>query len=432
MKSLYDQYTFNVNKGPFHEPVDALPAGRPINPAVRLIAYYLPQFHRIPENDEWWGVGFTEWSNVTKALPRYVGHQQPRLPADLGFYDLSHADTLRRQAELARRGGIFGFCIHDYWFDGRKVLERPLQTLLDNADIDLPFCLNWANENWSRRWDGSEHSLLLEQRYDPDKPNGYVESIVEALQDPRYIRINGRPLIMVYRPKLIPNMARMADSWREYLVGRGLGDPYLVMAQTFDDFDPRPYHLDAAAGFPPHNGGLNLPSRRRSLQLLDRRMTEGKAASYTEMAERTLATRGDSYRLFPGVCPTWDNEARRPGRGTSYFGSTPQAYGDWLERAMERASEEPDAEQRIVFINAWNEWAEGAMLEPDRHYGHAYLAETRRRLDKVNRVPDTASAPAAVRRPVQGMAKPSRWNYLRNASRDARRKMLGMLSSRPR
>ena len=217
-------------------------------------------FTRSPENDKWWGAGFTEWNNVTRALPRYLGHRQPKAPADLGFYDLSAVEILRRQAALARRAGIHGFCIHNYWFSGEKLLETPLQTLLANPDIDLRFCLNWANENWSRRWDGNDKEILMHQRYAPGEDAGYARSILDAVKDPRYIRINGRPLIMFYRPNLLPDAKAAVQAWRKVFLAEGVGDPYVVMAQAFDATDPTPYGIDATAGFPPHGGGFDLPN----------------------------------------------------------------------------------------------------------------------------------------------------------------------------
>ena len=376
-RSFYDQYKFNVDQSPLHEDVSSLPITPIVPGPVRFIAYYLPQYHAIPENDAAWGAGFTEWTNVTKALPRYLGHQQPRMPADLGFYDLRQAETLRRQADLARRGGVHGFCLHNYWFSGRRVLETPLRVLLANPDIDLPFCLNWANESWSRRWDGSDESILLEQRYDPGDDLRYVESILPALRDPRYIRIDGRPLLMLYRPGLLPDARATVARWRTFLTQHGIGDPYVIMAQGFEDVDPRRYGMDAAVGFPPHNGGWQLPNERNAIELFDPGF-QGHVASYAALARNALSNRSMEYRLIPGVCPRWDNEARKPGRGFSFYGSTPASYGSWLKEAADQTADAPSTEARLVFINAWNEWAEGAYLEPDRHFGYAYLAETRR------------------------------------------------------
>ena len=421
MPTLYQQHQFNVSRSPLFEPEAALPRSAPARPAVRLIAYYLPQFHPIAENDAWWGAGFTEWTNVGKALPRYVGHRQPRPPADLGFYDLRDPEVLRRQAELARRAGVHGFCIHDYWFSGRKVLETPLQLLLSRPDIDLPFCLNWANENWSRRWDGSDDDILLEQRYDPDDAEGYLRSILPALRDPRYIRVGGRPLLMLYRPKLLPEPRRWLERWRAFLVAEGVGDPYLVMPQSFGDVDPRVHGFDAAAGFPPHNAGWTLPDERTSLDLLDAGF-QGRASSYAEMARGSLANATDAFRLLPGVCPEWDSEPRKPGRGASFYGASPAAYGDWLEAAGRQAAGAPNPDERIVFINAWNEWAEGAHLEPDRHYGHAFLAETRRALDRLSGdVQACPPRPQAATTPLMHTAPSPRLRAVNRLRRLARR-----------
>ena len=378
---FFRQHSFNTRQGPFYESEAGLPEEPPASSQVQLIAYYLPQFHAIPENNRWWGEGFTEWTNVTKAVPRYIGHRQPNLPADLGFYDLKLLDVLRRQASLARRGGITAFCLHNYWFSGQHLLEAPLRLILANRDIDLSFCLNWANESWTRRWDGRNHDILMEQGYQEGDESKYANAVAPAMRDPRYFRVNGRPLLMIYRPGEIPDAPQWIARLREAIKSEGLGDPYLVMPQVFQHKDPQQYGLDAAAGFPPHNGGFDLRNDRSRLDLLDRDF-EGHAASYLDLAERTLENGSANFRLFPGVCPRWDNEARRPGRGFGFYGSTPARYGKWLKAAMQYAARAPQGEQ-IVFINAWNEWAEGAYLEPDQHFGYSYLKETRRVLDAV-------------------------------------------------
>jgi lipopolysaccharide biosynthesis protein len=377
---LLEQLRVNMAPGLDYEADEHdLPIPQPV--PVQLIAYYLPQFHPIPENDRWWGKGFTEWTNVTKALPRYLGHYQPRLPGGLGFYDLRLPDTLREQAELARRYGIGGFCIHFYWFAGHRLLQTPLELLLRHPEIDLPFCLNWANEPWSRVWDGSERKLLIEQKHSPEDDIAFAMAIEPALADPRYIRIDGRPLIMLYRPSLLPSAAATVERWREHFSRRGLGNPYIVMPQRAGDIDPTRYGMDAAAGFPPHPDGWDLPPGD-GLTLLDDDF-RGRALSYDALVEKTTTQPRHPFTVFPGVCPSWDNEARRAGRGTGFIGSTPQKYGAWLENSCRQAMQMLNASERIVFINAWNEWAEGAYLESDRHYGYAYLRETARVLGRL-------------------------------------------------
>jgi lipopolysaccharide biosynthesis protein len=343
------------------------------HPLVRLIAYYLPQFHPIAENDAWWGKGFTDWTNVTKALPRFEGHYQPRLPGEFGFYDLRLPDILRRQAKLARRYGIEGFCFHYYWFGGKRLLETPLNMLLSQPDIDLPFCVNWANENWSRRWDGKDQEVLIAQQHSPEDDIAFAKSLEPLFRDPRYIKIDGRPLMMVYRPDILPDATSTVKRWRAHFVEAGLGNPYIVMAQTTDD-DPRHYGMDAAAGFPPHRCGSEGDRINRSLKVLDPQYL-GRVKDYSVMAAASLSNRPQEFKLFPGVCPNWDNEARRPNRGRCFHGSSPEKYGGWLAGACSNALH-MERDERIVFINAWNEWAEGAYLEPDRHFGYAYLAKT--------------------------------------------------------
>jgi lipopolysaccharide biosynthesis protein len=349
---------------------------------VRVIAYYLPQFHSIPENDMWWGKGFTEWTNVTKSFPRFRGHYQPHLPGELGFYDLRNPEVLYRQAALARRYGLYGFCIHHYWFAGKPLLEAPLQILLRNRDIDIGFCLNWANENWTRAWDAGDQKILIEQKHSPEDDLAFVVSLEDALADPRYIRIDGRPLLMVYRPIRLPNARATFDRWRNHLVRAGFGNPYIVVPQTDLQIDPSQFGMDAAAGFPPHRCGWQSARHipRHVLARLANPQYMGFVKSYDKMMRRAIKNLSPCppYTLFPGVCPGWDNHARRENGAQAFVGSTPRKYGTWLKAACEFTLQQSAQDERVVFVNAWNEWAEGAHLEPDRHFGYAYLAETGR------------------------------------------------------
>lgn len=419
MEVFFKQHQKNVGKSKYFVEDNMLPFYEHENPSIKFIAYYLPQFHRISENDTWWGKGFTEWTNITKALPRYLGHIQPKLPRDLGFYNLKDLESLKEQSELMKRGGLYGICIHDYWFDGYKVLDTPLNLILENKDIDIRFCLNWANENWTRKWDGLDQDVLLKQNYDINDSIGYVKSILPALNDSRYIRIDGRPLIMVYRPSLIPNAKEVFAKWRDFLKSEGVGDPFLVMAQTFGDHDPRVYGLDAAAGFPPHNGGSLLQNQKNKLKLFDKSF-KGVVRSYHDMVKATLGNKNTEYQLFPGVCPSWDNEARRPGKGTSYFNASPEAFEDWLVEAGKQTITYESSE-RLVFINAWNEWAEGAVLEPDQHYGYAHLTALRNALMKLAEFEKNGKAFTRNLYPVY--CKLSYLNYIPNIIRAGFRRL---------
>jgi glycosyltransferase involved in cell wall biosynthesis len=375
-EDLLRQLTTNTSPGPHYE-TDAEVSPVPVASAVRVIAFYLPQFHPIPENDLWRGKGFTEWTNVTKAVPRFLGHYQPQLPGELGFYDLRMPDIIRRQASLARKYGVGGFCFHHYWFNGKQVLETPLKLLLSQPDIDLPFCICWANENWTRRWDGLESEVLIAQNHSPEDDTAFAQALEPALGDPRYIRVNDRPLLIIYRPSLLPDPIASARRWRTQLVRAGMGDPYLVMTQVFGDEDPRLYGFDAAVEFPPHKLGFTASSINSRIKSFDPSY-KGIIHDYEEMIQRAAAAPPAVYKLFRGVCPGWDNESRMPGRGHVFAYSTPEKYGRWLDMACKDALKGTNPSERLVFVNAWNEWAEGAHLEPDRHFGYAYLCETAR------------------------------------------------------
>jgi lipopolysaccharide biosynthesis protein len=379
-----EQMKANIGPSPDHKSDSAELSALP-HPPVRLIAFYLPQYHPIPENDAAWGKGFTEWTNVSKGLPRFEGHYQPRLPGELGFYDLRLEEVIRQQADLARKYGISGFCFHHYWFGGKRLLEGPLNKLIANPDINIPFCINWANENWTRNWDGGSSQIIQAQRHSPEDDLAFIRSVELLMRDKRYIRVNGRPLVLIYRPKLLPDAASTVSLWRRELIGAGMGNPYVVMCHSFEHDAPNTYGMDAAAGFPPHRVGFGLPDirTREPIAELDSSFS-GNIRSYREMAEQACNLPKENFVFFHGVCPSWDNEARRPARGDCFAGSSPRSYGTWLEQACRRTLDERVGDERIVFVNAWNEWGEGAYLEPDRHYGYAYLAETARVLNALH------------------------------------------------
>jgi O-antigen biosynthesis protein len=362
----------------------AFPPVAPRQVPVRAIAFYLPQFHPFPENDEWWGRGFTEWTNVTRAVPQFDGHYQPHLPGELGFYDLRIPDVQRRQVELAKAAGIGGFCFYFYWFGGKRLMEAPIRQYLEHPEFDLPFCLCWANENWTRRWDGLDQELLISQHHSPEDDLAFIEHIAGYLRDPRYIRIDGKPVLIVYRPTLLPDVRATLARWRQWSRENGVGELYLAYTQSFDRFDPSDYGFDAAIEFPPNN--THPPSKANEATLLNREFS-WHILDWAHFVDKSRAYEPTDYRLFRGVTPSWDNEARKPGRGTAFVGSTPRLYGEWLFNAAAdtiRRIANPD--ERLVFVNAWNEWAEGAHLEPDRKYGYAWLQATNEALTRANGV----------------------------------------------
>ena len=353
-----------------------------------VVAFYLPQFHPIPENDAWWGEGFTEWHNVTRALPQFEGHAQPRLPGELGFYDLRLADAMRRQMQLAREYGVGAFCSYFYWFAGKTLLETPLQQWLTDRTLGLPLCLCWANENWSRRWDGRADDILIGQRHSPADDLAFIEHVAHYLVDPRYLRVGGKPLLLVYRPGLLPDPKATAARWRAWCLANGIGEIRLAYVQSFDRVDPRAIGFDAAVEFPPNNTTPALITARQRLLNPDFR---GDVHDWRELARQSMAQPDPAYPRYPGVNPGWDNEPRRSGDGRAFVHAAPRGYRDWLRHAI-AAAQRRFPVQPLVFVNAWNEWAEGAVLEPDSRLGHAWLEATRTALRPVPAVDDRPCA----------------------------------------
>lgn len=405
---------------------------------IRPIAIYLPQFHPIPENDAWWGKGFTEWRNVVKARPRYKGHYQPHLPADLGFYDLRLPEVRQAQADLARAHGVYGFCYYHYWFNGRRLLERPFEEVFRSGEPDFPFMLCWANENWTRVWDGGEQHVLMQQAHTEADDVLHIRSLLPYFRDPRYIKVEGKPVFVIYKDTLFPDISNTLRIFRREAEKEGL-ELYLC---RFDrdvgtlEAPPEALGFDAAIEFQPLSRSLTYYRRALSdaanrsfikyLQpekyihyaydhyLKDFSPIEKKyllPSNYLHYAynkvinpllpagmrvlEKDLEINMEdfvafdcafpqpAYKLFPGVSPSWDNSARRaPGKATIFTKSNPALFQRWTEHKLKNYPIY-GKDENFLFINAWNEWAEGNHLEPDEKWGHAYLEALRDALQSI-------------------------------------------------
>lgn len=359
---------------------------------VRLIAFYLPQFHPIPENDRWWGEGFTEWTNVRRSLPRFPGHYQPHVPSELGYYDLRDPAVRETQASLAGEYGINAFCYYHYWFNGKLLLERPFDEVFRSGRPDFPFCLCWANENWTRAWDGQEKEILISQDYGAYDHRQHFQWLAERFADPRYLRVNGRPLFLIYRAEQIPNLRRVIHEWRTLAVKNGFPGLYLCavrnMQYPFTWHQTKELGIDALVDFQPNPRDIREAHRvhpRQRVGTLTRGLRRILVPSmrgvfcydYGAIVSYMRQTPPMEGIVHPCVFPSWDNSPRRKTNVTVIQNDDPSLYGAWLSHAIERAGGAPDGE-RLVFINAWNEWGEGCHLEPDQRVGRGFLEETRR------------------------------------------------------
>jgi O-antigen biosynthesis protein len=344
---------------------------------VRIIAFYSPQFYPIPENDHWRGKGFTEWTNVVQARPNYVGHYQPHLPTDLGFYDLRVEAVMKQQAELAKRYGINGFCFHYYWFAGKRRFDLPLKKMIESKEFVLPFCLAWANESWTRRWDGNAEEVLIKQQHSESDDVAFMHDIIRYMRCESYIRINGKPLLIVCRIALFPDIEKTSKIWREICRNEGLGEIYLAFVESSEWAgilkNPAEIGFDASVEFPPQ--GILAPVAPPGRVLNPK--YNGAIHDYRQAALNYVQAEIPNHVRFRGVMPSWDNTPRRKDNATSFINATPGAFQAWLETVLQNTNEQNFGDERIVFINAWNEWAEGNHLEPDRRYGHGYLEAAR-------------------------------------------------------
>lgn len=347
----------------------------------RAIALYLPQFHPIPENDAWWGRGFTDWTNVTKARPLFRGHYQPQLPADLGFCDLRAPEVRAAQADLARWYGIAGFCYYHYWFSGRRLLNRPFDEVLRSGAPDFPFCLCWANEPWSRRWTGEEREILMPQEHSPADDEAHGHFLTQAFRDPRYIRHHGRPLFLIWRPKHLPDPAATLNRIAAVVERDGLPRPFFMGVDSHcPGTDCRELGFDATMTFAPHLGVLPGASEsgfalKRWRRNVTRGMLDGtlKIYDYAEVIDSVRGLRSGA-RAAPCAFPGWDNTPRRGGKGVVITGGTPEDFRRDFRHCVDLA-QAWDPDEPLIFINAWNEWAEGCHLEPDQRFGKAFLEQ---------------------------------------------------------
>ncbi|CAG7844258.1 hypothetical protein USB125703_00484 [Pseudoclavibacter triregionum] len=387
-----------------HVDADALAARLAApEPIARAVAYYLPQFHPFDENDAWWGEGFTEWTNVAKARPLFTGHAQPLLPSDLGFTDLRLDEVRERQAALAERAGLAGFMYYYYWFSGTRLMDLPIERLAASG-LEQPFAIMWANENWTRRWDGAEQHVLIAQEYERVPAEQFIDDVMHLLKDPRYLRVDGEALLAVYRIAQIPDYPRVLEHWRRRAREEGVGELHLVAVDVGAGFDGLQSSYEAAGmqgfvAFPPHNH-LRAPANRSGLELdLGFRGNLYDYGAMARDAERRYAE-GFPANDYPGAMANFDNTARRHLDADVWVGSNPYTFRRWLRAAAEAVADR-DPEHRIVIVNAWNEWAEGAVLEPSQRYGRTYLQATRSALvtggTASTSADDLVAAPASER-----------------------------------
>lgn len=354
---------------------------------MKIIAFFLPQFHSIPENDRWWGKGFTEWTNVKKAQPLFEGHYQPRIPMNNYYYNLLDEETREWQANLAKEHGIYGFCYYHYWFKGKQLLEKPAQEILRLKKPDFPFCFAWANEPWTRAWDGSDREVLMPQSYgDENDWREHFEYLLNFFKDKRYIKVDNKPMFVIYRPSSIPNCKEMLDKWKQWSLEAGFKGLHLVEMLTIFD-NTKVYDFDAAIEFEPmYTVGHDKSFKDKIKWKLNEIKNKGyRILDYDEIwGKIILRNRKERDVIYKGAFVDWDNSPRKK-HALIFKGSNPEKFGKYLLEQARKVKELPE-NQQFLFINAWNEWAEGTYLEPDERYKDGYLKEVKKVVETISRV----------------------------------------------
>ena len=381
---------------------------------MKIITFYLPQFHAIPENDKWWGKGFTEWVNVKKAKSLFEGHEQPKIPLNENYYNLLDADVMRWQVKLAKNYGIYGFCFYHYWFDGHLLLEKPMENYLSDQTLDFPYCICWANENWTNQWVADKHKVLIAQTYgNIENWKEHYDYLSQFFKDKRYIRVNNRPLLVIYRPDLIPNVKDMLEKYVEFAKTDGFEGlcfmcqrPDSLLSGSHSDLSAFDYCIEYQPAFAFNNiqkkqNLLWLRKLKRQLLLniekylhistenfrLSKIKNDLTIYDYDKIWNNIINSAPMTDKSIPGAFVNWDNTPRKGIRGSVVIGSSPKKFKKYLKRQIWHTRNE--YKQDIIFLFAWNEWAEGGFLEPDEKYGYGYLSAIYEALKETNELPFT-------------------------------------------
>lgn len=376
IESQYLDNSFSINYPKIEDAIKL----QPTDP--KLLAFYLPQYRPNKYNDLWWGKGTTEWTNVGKSVPQYLGHYQPRCPGELGYYDLRVKENIYRQIELARIFGIYGFCFYYYWFDGVRLLNEPIDDFVNDESITFPFCICWANENWSQQWNGTSNASLINQTKSEESYKNFIESCCNLFAKSNYIRIDDKPLLVIYRPDNMPTIKPVLDYWRQY-IRQNLNTEIYISAVYCKDIDLLKEGFDAINEFAPDQYIFGEGSIAKNITNTKKYACEcflGNIYDYKDFVENKRYFEFNNKKTFRALCPMWDNTARKKQKPMIFDGSTPDLYKQWLKDLMiesrQRVSNK-ELDDNLIFINAWNEWAEGAYLEPDLYWKYGYLEATR-------------------------------------------------------